>query len=138
MGYGFLYSFAVGFCRQPAMMEKFLVISKSTELLRVPIDSLMYIESDGNYSYIVTRDGRRTLVMSQLGQIEDLLAEQLGDDTASRIVRLGRSLIVNCNYVHIIDITKQRLVLSDCTGSWHELTASRVVLTQLKALIESI
>lgn len=119
------------------MNGKFLVISKSTELLRVPIDCLMYIESDGNYSYVVTRDGRRSLVATQLGQIEDSLAEQLGEDTASSIVRLGRSLIINCKYVNIIDITKQKLVLSDCTGSWHELSASRVVLTQLKTLIEN-
>lgn len=58
---------------------KHIVISKGTEFLRVPSDRLMYISSDGNYSNVVTLDGERRLVSLQLGQIEDLIGDQLGD-----------------------------------------------------------
>ena len=118
-------------------MGSFLTISKGTELLRVPVDQLMFIESDGNYSYVVTRDGRKAMVTLQLGQIEDILNNQFDDTVMCKIVRLGRRLIVNCNYVYFIDIAKQKLVLSDCVNSYHELTASRNVLIQLKTLLDN-
>lgn len=116
---------------------KHIVISKGTELLRVPADRLMYISSDGNYSNVFTRDGRSRLVCMQLGQIEDLIGDQLGDSGGS-FLRLGRSLIINVDFIYLIDVGRQQLVLSDCSGSWHELTASREVLVKLKAYMESI
>lgn len=116
---------------------KHIVICKGTELLRVPSDRLMYVSSDGNYSNVVTLDGRPRLVSLQLGQIEDLIGEQLGDN-GGNFLRLGRSLIINIDYIYLIDISKQQLILSDCAGSWHELTASREVLIKLKAYIEAL
>lgn len=118
-------------------MGSHIVISKGTELVRVPVDRLIFIESDGNYSYLVTYDGRKALIPLQLGQIEDILNEQLGDNV-NNIVRIGRGLIINCDFVHQIDLTKQKLILSDCAGLWYELKASRVALAQLKTLIETI
>lgn len=50
------------------MKRSHLLISKGTEFLRVPLDRLMYISSDGNYSNVVTLDGRSALVSMQLGQ----------------------------------------------------------------------
>lgn len=117
-------------------MGTYLTISKGTEMLRVPIDRLIYIESDGNYCYVETHDGRRSLVTMQLGQLEDTLNSQLGEDITN-LVRLGRGLIINTDYVHQIDIARQRLVLSDCDRYWRELTASKIALTQLKTLLET-
>ncbi|MBQ0086783.1 MAG: LytTR family transcriptional regulator DNA-binding domain-containing protein [Bacteroidales bacterium] len=116
---------------------KHIIISKSTELLRVPVDYMMYVSSDGNYSNIITLDGRSRLVCLQLGQVEDIIAEQLGDN-GGNFLRLGRSLIINTNYIYLVDVAKQQLILSDCKGSWHELTASREVLIKLKTYIESL
>lgn len=116
---------------------KHIIISKGTELLRVPSHCLMYVSSEGNYSNVVSSDGKVRLVSLQLGQIEDLIGEQLGDD-GGNFLRLGRSLIINIDYLYLIDIAKQQLVISDCKGSWHELTASREVLAKLKAYIEVI
>lgn len=115
---------------------KHIVISKGTEFLRVPSDRLMYISSDGNYSNVVTLDGEKLLVSLQLGQIKDLIGDQLGDHSGN-FLRLGRSLIINVNYIYLIDIAKQ-LILSDCAGSKHDLTASREVLIKLKAYMEAI
>lgn len=117
------------------MPVKFIVLSKGTELFHFPMEKLVYIEAQGNYSEIVTLDGRRALVAMQLGQIEDALNSQIGDDCG--IIRLGRGLIINCQYVYKIDIAKQTLYMSDCAGFWKELSASRTVLMQLKTLMES-
>lgn len=118
-------------------MSRNIIISKGAELLRIPVDALMYVSSDGNYSNIVTLDGRSRLVTFQLGQIEDAIAEKLGDD-GMFLIRLGRSLIINTEFIYLIDISSQKLILSDCRGSYHELTASKEVLAKLKAYVESI
>ena len=117
-------------------MRRFIIISKGTELLRIPADCLMFVSSDGNYSNITTEDGRTKLVTLQLGQIEDILQDQLSD-ADSNFLRLGRSLIINTNYIYFIDISKQELVLSNCRGSYHVLSASREVLVKLKAYMET-
>lgn len=116
---------------------KHVVFSKGTELLRVPLDRLMYISSDGNYSNVVTQDGRKRLIGIQLGQIEDILEAQFGN-SISNIIRLGRSLIINTDYIYFIDTTKQLLIMSDCAGSLHELTASRESLITLKAYFDEL
>ena len=114
-----------------------LVISRGTELLRVPAERLIYIAADGNYSYVVTQDGRKAMVSFQLGQIEDMIDEQLGE-AGSRFSRMGRGLIINMDYVYSIDISKQTVVLSDCLHFRHELNASREVLIKLKAYIDAM
>lgn len=71
----------------------------------------------------------------QLGQIEALISEQLGS-SGSVFIRAGRGLIINTDYINYIDVSKQILVLSDCEGSRHELSASREVLVKLKEYVE--
>ena len=117
-------------------MKRFLVISKGTELLRVPVSRLVYIAADGNYSSVVTQDGQQALVSYQLGQVEDLIGDQLGEE-GNLFVRLGRGLIINTDYVYSIDISRQRIILSDCHSCRFELSASREVLIKLKAYIDA-
>lgn len=118
-------------------MNKVIVISRGTELLRVPANRLVYVSADGNYSNVVTQDNRKQIVSFQLGQIEDLIGDQLGD-AGNSFIRLGRGLIINQDFVYSIDIAKQQLVLSDCNSCYHELSASREVLTKLKAYIDAM
>lgn len=118
-------------------LNKEIVISKGTELLRIPARRLVYISADGNYSEVVTQDGRKRIVSFQLGQIEDMIGDQLGDE-GSNFIRLGRGLIINLDFVYWVDVAKQALILSDCNGCYHELSASREVLIKLKAYIDAI
>lgn len=118
-------------------MSRFITISKGTEFLRIPADHLVFISADGNYSNVVTRDGKSALVSFQLGQVEDLIADQLGDG-GGQFIRLGRGLIINIHFVYRIDIATQQFVLSDCNGCYHELSASREVLIKLKAYMETL
>lgn len=118
-------------------MSPVIVISKGTELIRVPADRLVYISADGNYSYVVTQDNRSKMVSFQLGQLEDLIGDQLGD-SGNNFIRLGRGLIINSNFVYSIDIAKQQLILSDCLDCYHELSASREVLIKLKAYLDAL
>ncbi|MBQ7211788.1 MAG: LytTR family transcriptional regulator DNA-binding domain-containing protein [Muribaculaceae bacterium] len=117
------------------MASALLVISTSTELIRVPQDRVIFIASNGNYSTITTGGGDELVVTYQLGQIEAMLASQFGDDDDT-FVRIGKQLIVNMNYIHYINISRQKLVLKDYSDRKYELSASREALKQLKALFE--
>lgn len=71
----------------------------------------------------------------QLGQIEKMIASQLGSEGSS-FIRIGKSLIINRSYIYYINVPKQKLVLSDVTTFSHTVTASREALKQLKELLE--
>lgn len=116
-------------------MPQHIVISKGTELHRFPLDALICVTAEGNYSYVSTLDGRETLVSLQLGQIEDLLSQQLGSENRN-FLRVGRGLIINLDYLNHIDVSKQVLVLSDCRRLRKELSASRDALIKVKELVE--
>ena len=118
-------------------MDRFVVISKGTELLRVPSARLVFISADGNYSNVVTQDNHSKMVSYQLGQLEDMIGTQLGD-SGNNFLRLGRGLIINSDFVYSIDIAKQQLILSDCINCYHELSASREVLINLKAYLDTV
>jgi DNA-binding LytR/AlgR family response regulator len=57
---------------------------------------------------------------------------------AQTFIRIGKSLIINRNYIYSIHPAKQQLILSDnCIQHYFELSASKEALKQLKAYIES-
>ena len=116
-------------------MGRRFVFSTSTELLRVPPETLVYISADGNYSVVVTADGERLLLTMQLGQMERRIAD-MADSSEHRFIRIGKSLIVNRDYIALINPVRQRLILSDCRTFRHEVSASKEALKALKDLLE--
>ena len=116
-------------------MPQHLVIRKGTELHRFPLDALICVSADGNYSLFVTQDGRETLICLQLGQVEEMMHDQLGP-SGDRYIRIGRGVIINIDYLHHIDISKQKLVMSDCKALRKEFSASRDALIKLKDYVE--
>lgn len=118
-------------------MKHFLVISKGTEYLRIPVSQLIFITAEGNYSEVVLHDGRKHLVSYQLGQIADMIDNQFGKNDG-RLIRIGRSLIINKEFLHLIDSAKQQIILSDCHDCYYELKASREVLVSFKAYLEAL
>ncbi len=116
-------------------MYNYLIISNSNELVRIAVDRVVYISSDGNYSILVQADGETRVLTYQLGELERMISEQLGV-FGKVFVRIGRSLIINRQYIYHIDVSKQKLVLSDCVIVKHTLSASVAALKQLKELLE--
>ncbi|MBS7409985.1 MAG: LytTR family DNA-binding domain-containing protein [Candidatus Limisoma sp.] len=116
-------------------MAKCLIFSNSGELLRVPCDSVVYISADGNYSTLILANGSKHTVTLQLGQIEQKLSTTVGDGD-NRFIRIGKSLIVNKDYIAYINPTKQKLVLSDYSTFRHEVNPSRESLKALKEYLE--
>lgn len=117
------------------LMDKRLIFATATEIVRVPPDSVVYITADGNYSAITLADGENFVLTLQLGQIERRIAEMLDKDD-HRFIRIGKSLIVNREFIAFIHPIRQKMILSDCRSFRHEVSASKEALKTLKELIE--
>ena len=116
-------------------MDKRLVFTTSTEIVRVPSDTVVYITADGNYSGITLTDGENFVLTLQLWQIERRIAEMLESDD-NRFIRIGKSLIVNSDFIAFINPVRQKMILSDCRTFHHDVSASKEALKALKELLE--
>lgn len=116
-------------------MDKRLVFTTSTEIVRVPFDTIVCITADGNYSVITLTDGETFVLTLQLGQMERRIAEMLDNDD-NRFIRIGKSLIVNRDFIAFINPARQKMILSDCRTFHHEVSASKEALKALKDILE--
>ncbi len=116
---------------------KYLLISTPLEMVRIQEESILYIDSEGNYSNIYVVGGEKFFVSYQLGQIEEMIDQQLCSSLKT-LVRIGRTKIVNLRYLCYIHTTKQVLSLLDPSGKKYDLSASKDALIMLKKAIEKI
>ncbi len=87
-------------------MERF-IIKTSTLLMRVDIDDIVYVKADGNYCDLVLINGRSRKMTFQLHHFEENFKRL---KHADQFVRVGRSLIVNSQYVQEIDLGGSTIV----------------------------
>ena len=112
-------------------MKKQIIISSTNELVRVLPERIVYISSDGNYSTMVLHDKTEHLFTFNLSYFQKLIEKQLKDE-ASQFIRIGKSLIINRDYIYRINLTKQQLVMSDMAlNQAFMLSASKEALKQL-------
>lgn len=112
-------------------MDKYLIISTANDLVRITPECIVYIASDGNYSTLVQTDGETRMLSYQLGQIENIIEDQLGA-FKNPFIRTGKSLIINSSYIYYINIARQKLILSDTKTFNYNVSASKEALKQLK------
>ncbi|HBC21516.1 MAG TPA: hypothetical protein DC009_05445 [Porphyromonadaceae bacterium] len=116
-------------------MGKQLLFSTSVELVKVPADAVVYITAQGNYSLVKTAGGDEYLLTKKLGDVESRLSS-MTDNNRCSFVRIGKSLIINCNFISYIHTAQKKLVMSDSRTFRHELSASREALRLLKEVLE--
>ena len=111
-----------------------LKISTSTELVRVATNEIVYVRADGNYSDLVLTNGKKRKMTFQLHFFDEVF--QLLRNNV--FVRVGRSLIVNKRYIHVVNLTDQMLVFGGQTisGEIAPVQVSRDSLKKLKELLE--
>ena len=114
---------------------EWLRISTSTELVRVATDEIVYVRADGNYSDLVLTNGKSRKMTFQLHFFDEVF-QQLQNNMFTRV---GRSLIVNKRYIHVINLTDQMLIFSgqQIKGDIKPINVSRDALKQLKDLLEN-
>lgn len=80
-------------------------------------------------------DGGEYVLTQQLGQMEKRIAEMV-EEGDNRFIRIGKSLIVNNEYITFLNPSRQKIILSDGKTFRYELSASREALKALKELLE--
>ena len=112
---------------------EWLKISTSTELIKVKTEDIAFVKADGNYSDLYLFNGKPHKVTFKLHVIDETFQKLKSNIFA----RVGKSLIVNRNYIYVINITTQELLLSNCHLQVDfKLKASREALKELKNTIE--
>lgn len=112
---------------------EWLRISTSTELVRVLTDDIVFVHADGNYSEVLLYNGKKHTMTFQLHFFEETF-QRLKNNF---FIRVGRSLIVNKNYIYLINLTEQRMILTGGKLSGeYEVKASKDALKDIKAKLE--
>ena len=115
-------------------MENCFVFPSKQELSRFPVGSVVCVIAGGNYSTVVTVDGVEHLLLLQLGQVEQRIKPFI--ERGDQFALIGKSLLINCDFLSYIDVSRQKLILSDCRTFSRELSASKKALTDLKGKVE--
>lgn len=115
-------------------MQQRIYFNSRDKLIRLDILKIVYFEGDGNYTYIVTANKQKVCVTLNLAHTEDALVAQLGEK-AKRFMRIGKRFIVNMNYIYLVDIQKQILMLSDYENFLFQLPISKEALRAVKDLV---
>lgn len=119
------------------MTHDYIILSNSKLLIRVSSSEIIYVFSEGSYSTMVLTYKRQHVFSFNLSAFEKQLETQLGIESQS-FIRLGKSLIINSDYIYSIDIVRQEIVLfSPQTNEKFSLPVSLKALKTLKKIIEN-
>lgn len=118
---------------EPMNKTNFLYLNSRDEFLRVEISKIVYFHADGNYTKIVLTNKTMVTIGMNLSKMLNVLNENLRE-SAGIFIRVGKSLIINSNYVFRIIPLRQRLILSDGEKFEYQLPVSKEALKSLKLL----
>ena len=103
---------------------EWLKITTNSEIIRIPTDEIIFIKGDGNYSDIFLANGKKENVISQLHDLMDKLTVL----NYNPFYRVGKSLIINRDYIFKVNPGLQRIIL---------IKASKDALKNLKEKLET-
>ncbi|HLT34128.1 MAG TPA: LytTR family DNA-binding domain-containing protein [Aquaticitalea sp.] len=72
--------------------QKKITINTDGKLIFLNVDDILFVESDGNYSTIVTKDGQKLLITKKLKEVNELLPEHY-------FFRIHNSFIINLSKI---------------------------------------
>lgn len=112
---------------------EYLTLTNNNELIRISADEIAFIKGDGNYSDIFLTNGKRESVT---GQLHDLM-DRLTNLDYCPFHRVGKSIIVNKDYIFKINPGLQKLILAGANlyDDIH-VKASKEALKELKERLE--
>jgi len=116
-------------------MDRYLIIKTRDEFLRLRINDILYLEADRNYTKLLLTEGIQFTFAINLGKIEDMLESQVIDSKLI-LIRVGKSYIINKNYILQINLPKQKLLMLTPGGKPRELVIPKEPLKMLKDMLE--
>lgn len=87
-----------------------LIIKNKSEVIYLPLSNVLYFQADGNYCNIYFADGSVLNTLTyQRAEIARMMDEQLQQEDRRDFVILGKSYLINKNYVLRIQPSRQLL-----------------------------
>lgn len=112
-----------------------IFFSTRDELTKVRLDDVLFVVSDGNYIKLTFRSGRTVTLLASLQNF----IQSISDMTDYHFERIGKSYIVNMDYVTQINTLRRTVVLVDDTVNKRiELTVSKEAIRALKAAVMAV
>lgn len=112
----------------------YIYINTRDELVRADLRRVVYFEADRNYIHMVFQNGNKATILFSLNNLVKVLEPYIKAQNL-RFVRIGKSYIVNLNFLFQINVLKQQLILSDnITQHTYTLNVSKQALRTLKGL----
>lgn len=115
-----------------------LCLNARDELLIIDLEKIAFFQANGNYTHLNYILGETHLLTIGLSKVEDLIRITWPKDTPSPFVRLGRSLIINQNYLSEISVLKQKITLSDREQHSYSLSVPKPLLKEYKEKINEM
>ena len=116
-----------------------LTIKNKSEVLYLPLSNILYIQADGNYCDIYLADGGVLNTLTyQRAEIAKMMDEQIPEDIRKRFVLVGKSYMVNTDYVLRIQPSKQLLTFMVNQFGTTNKVSIRVTTKALTKLAEEI
>ena len=91
-------------------MNRYIYFNSRDEFFRIHLTQIVYFMADKNYTVMQLQSGQKLVFTFSLQKMQQYLTEKLQED-ARHFARIGKSYIINLNYVYHIDTVKQKLKL---------------------------
>lgn len=115
-------------------MPRFLYFNNRDEFFRIRVEDMVYFEADKNYTVLHLATGQNLVFTLSMQRMQEFLLASLGDQ-ARAFIRVGKSCIINSNYVFNIDLSKRVLKLNvPGQSSYYPIKVSYEALKKLRAL----
>ena len=72
-----------------------------------------------------------------LSKVEEVIAASYQQGTPSPFIRMGRSLIINQNYLCSLNVLKQQIILSDFAQNRYVITAPKQLIKDYKEIVRT-
>lgn len=115
-------------------MINYLYFNTRDEFDRIDISKIVCFQSDGNYTNVVLTNKMKIVLGISLSKMEKYLSDSL-KKKASCFARVGKSCIINVNYILRINVLKQYVVLTDYDTSNYQVSVSKDALKKLKDIM---
>lgn len=119
---------------------KRICIKTRDQLVVINLSKLACVVADGNYSKLIYIDKKfpSSLISIGISQLAEIFQKREVCQEHPIFLRLGRSLIINQNYLINISIPKQRILLTDWGENIIPIKVPKQLLKQYKEKFETL
>lgn len=116
-----------------------ICLNSRDEVIIIDLSKVAFFQAKGCYSSVNFIEGESTLLITSLLKLEELIATGYSDsEKESPFIRLGRSLIINQDFLSSVNIIKRKITLSDRAGHSYTLDLSRPTIKKYKEMLTSM